>query len=117
MPVRISPTGRRPRLRGHHPTGSTWWSARSVPTDAPVTVVFAHGFCMNMGAFHFQRCELARVWGDQVRMVFYDQRGHGRSSSAAPRTYTVAQLGCDLDCVLNVLARRRSSWSGIRWAG
>ncbi|HNM86586.1 MAG TPA: alpha/beta hydrolase [Mycobacterium sp.] len=78
------------------------------PTDAPVTVVFAHGFCMNMGAFHFQRCELARVWGDQVRMVFYDQRGHGRSSSAAPRTYTVAQLGCDLDCVLNVLAPRGS---------
>ncbi len=78
------------------------------PADAPVTVVFAHGFCMNMGAFHFQRCELARVWGDQVRMVFYDQRGHGRSSSAAPRTYTVAQLGCDLDCVLNVLAPRGS---------
>ena len=76
------------------------------PTDAPVTVVFAHGFCMSMGAFHFQRRELARVWGDQVRMIFYDQRGHGRSSTAAPRTYTVAQLGCDLDSVLTVLAPR-----------
>lgn len=78
------------------------------PVDAPVTVVFAHGFCMNMGAFHFQRRELARVWGDQVRMVFYDQRGHGRSSSAAPRTYTVAQLGCDLETVLAVMAPRGS---------
>ena len=78
------------------------------PTDAPVTVVFAHGFCMNMGAFHFQRRELARVWGDQVRMVFYDQRGHGKSGTAAPRTYTVAQLGCDLDTVLAVLAPRGS---------
>ena len=78
------------------------------PTDAPVTVVFAHGFCMNMGAFHFQRRELARVWGDQVRMVFYDQRGHGKSGTAAPRTYTVAQLGCDLDTVLTVMAPRGS---------
>lgn len=78
------------------------------PSDAPVTVVFAHGFCMNMGAFHFQRRELARVWGDQVRMVFYDQRGHGGSGSAAPRTYTVAQLGCDLDTILTVLAPRGS---------
>ena len=25
------------------------------PVEAAVTVVFAHGFCMNMGAFHFQR--------------------------------------------------------------
>ena len=78
------------------------------PADAPVTVVFAHGFCNNMGAFHFQRRELARVWGDQVRMVFYDQRGHGASSSAAPRTYTVAQLGCDLETVLAVMAPRGS---------
>lgn len=78
------------------------------PVDAPVTVVFAHGFCNNMGAFHFQRRELSRVWGDQVRMVFYDQRGHGRSSSAAPRTYTVAQLGCDLETVLAVMAPRGS---------
>jgi pimeloyl-ACP methyl ester carboxylesterase len=78
------------------------------PVDAAVTVVFAHGFCMNMGSFHFQRRELARVWGDQVRMVFYDQRGHGKSGTAAPRTYTVAQLGCDLDTVLTVLAPRGS---------
>ena len=61
-----------------------------------------------MGAFHFQRRELARVWGDQVRMVFYDQRGHGKSGTAAPRTYTVAQLGCDLDTVLTVMAPRGS---------
>jgi pimeloyl-ACP methyl ester carboxylesterase len=76
------------------------------PADAPVTVVFVHGFCMSMGAFHFQRRELAGVWGDQVRMVFYDQRGHGKSGSAAPETYTVAQLGCDLETVLAVTAPR-----------
>jgi pimeloyl-ACP methyl ester carboxylesterase len=78
------------------------------PVDAPVTVVFVHGFCMNMGAFHFQRRELSRTWGDQVRMVFYDQRGHGRSSSAPPHTYTVEQLGRDLESVLAVMAPRGS---------
>ncbi len=78
------------------------------PADAPTTVVFAHGFCMSMGAFHFQRLELARVWGDQVRMVFYDQRGHGKSGSAAPDTYTVDQLGRDLETVLALLAPRGS---------
>src|SRR5690349_8108475 len=50
------------------------------PTTAPLTVVFAHGFCLQMGSFHFQRAALADRWGDQVRMVFYDQRGHGQSS-------------------------------------
>ncbi|WP_232374779.1 alpha/beta fold hydrolase [Mycolicibacterium mengxianglii] len=74
------------------------------PVDAPVTVVFAHGFCMNMGAFHFQRRELSLTWGDQVRMVFYDQRGHGRSDTAPPSTYTVEQLGKDLESVLAVMA-------------
>ncbi|WP_245906055.1 alpha/beta fold hydrolase [Mycolicibacterium palauense] len=74
------------------------------PPDAPLTVVFAHGFCMNMGAFYFQRRDLAEVCGDQLRMVFYDQRGHGASGSASPDTYTVPQLGQDLDTVLKVTA-------------
>ena len=39
--------------------------------------------------------------GDRgVRMVFYDQRGHGRSGEAAPETYTLTQLGEDLESVL-----------------
>jgi pimeloyl-ACP methyl ester carboxylesterase len=76
------------------------------PQDAPLTVVFAHGFCLRMGAFHFQRARLAEQWGPQVRMVFYDQRGHGRSGAASPDTYTVTQLGQDLDTVLAVTAPR-----------
>ncbi|BBZ35057.1 alpha/beta fold hydrolase [Mycolicibacterium confluentis] len=78
------------------------------PVDAAVTVVFAHGFCMNMGAFHFQRRALAEVWGDQVRMVFYDQRGHGQSGIASYKTYTVEQLGKDLETVITLLAPRGS---------
>lgn len=73
------------------------------PADAPLTVVFAHGFCLRMGAFYFQRMRLSQEWGPQVRMIFYDQRGHGRSGEAPPDTYTVTQLGRDLETVLQVL--------------
>lgn len=81
--------------------------AREVgPASAPLTVVFAHGFCLRMGSFHFQRARLTEQWGDQVRMVFYDQRGHGQSGEAPPETYTVEQLGQDLESVLAVMAPR-----------
>ena len=70
------------------------------PEDAPLTMVFVHGFCLRMGAFHFQRTRLAKKWGPGVRMVFYDQRGHGESGEAAPDSYTLTQLGKDLEAVL-----------------
>ncbi|HEX2283890.1 MAG TPA: alpha/beta hydrolase [Mycobacterium sp.] len=76
------------------------------PEDARLTVVFAHGFCLRMGAFHFQRARLTEQWGNQVRMVFYDQRGHGQSGESSPDTYTVTQLGQDLETVLAVMAPR-----------
>ncbi|MFN0143219.1 MAG: alpha/beta fold hydrolase [Mycobacterium sp.] len=73
------------------------------PVTAPLTVVFAHGFCLCMGSFHFQRAALAKRWGDQVRMVFYDQRGHGQSAKAPIDTYSVEQLGRDLETILQVM--------------
>lgn len=76
------------------------------PVNASLTVVFVHGFCMRMEAFHFQRRRLSEEWGSQLRMVFYDQRGHGRSGEAAPDTYTLPQLGNDLEAVLQVIAPR-----------
>jgi pimeloyl-ACP methyl ester carboxylesterase len=76
------------------------------PEDASLTVVFAHGFCLRMGAFHFQRMRLGEHWGSQVRMVFYDQRGHGQSGEGAPGSYTLTQLGQDLETVLQVTAPR-----------
>ncbi|HEX4559092.1 MAG TPA: alpha/beta hydrolase [Mycobacterium sp.] len=74
------------------------------PVDAPVTMIFVHGFCLRMGAFYFQRTRLAEKWEPRVRMVFYDQRGHGRSGEAEPETYTLTQLGQDLECVLKEVA-------------
>ena len=76
------------------------------PKDARLTVVFAHGFCNSMGSFHFQRARLAERWGEQVRMVFYDQRGHGQSAAAPIESYNVPQLGQDLESVLRVMVPR-----------
>ncbi len=76
------------------------------PRNAPLTVVFAHGFCLRMGSFHFQRARLTDEWGTQVRMVFYDQRGHGDSGVAPTDTYTVPRLGQDLEAVLAAVVPR-----------
>ncbi|HWT49850.1 MAG TPA: alpha/beta hydrolase, partial [Mycobacterium sp.] len=76
------------------------------PVDAPLTMVFVHGFCLRMGAFHFQRTRLPDRLGPGIRMVFYDQRGHGRSGEGAPETYTLTQLGKDLESVVGVIAPR-----------
>jgi pimeloyl-ACP methyl ester carboxylesterase len=68
--------------------------------DAPLTVVFVHGFTLSMDSFHFQRRDL----GDLGRLVFYDQRSHGRSARSAPERCTVDQLGADLYSVLQAVA-------------
>jgi pimeloyl-ACP methyl ester carboxylesterase len=88
------------------PDGVTLAVREVGPLDAPLTIVFVHGFCLRMGAFYFQRTRLAENLGQSVRMVFYDQRGHGRSGEGAPETYTLTQLGQDLESVLKAVASR-----------
>lgn len=70
------------------------------PGDAPLTVVFVHGFCNRMEGWHFQRMHLERVWGETVRLVFYDHRGHGRSGRGGQGGCTIPQLARDLDTVI-----------------
>ena len=57
-------------------------------------MVFVHGFCLDMGTFHFQRQALPGTPG--VRMVFYDQPGHGRSGRLEKGEYTIELLGAAL---------------------
>ena len=64
------------------------------------TLVFVHGFCLDMGTFHFQRTALTRR-GDH-RMVFYDQPGHGRSGSLETGEYDLDRLG---DALFEVIGR------------
>jgi pimeloyl-ACP methyl ester carboxylesterase len=62
-----------------------------------LTVVFVHGFCLDMGTFHFQR----RAFEGQYRMVFYDQPGHGRSGRLTDGEYTLDSLATGLAAVLD----------------
>jgi pimeloyl-ACP methyl ester carboxylesterase len=73
------------------------------PAAAALTVVFVHGFALRLGAFHYQRQALCERFGDRVRMVFYDQRGHGRSARTDAHRATIDQLGRDLFTVLENL--------------
>ena len=70
--------------------------------DGEPTLIFVHGFCLDMGTFHFQRTALARQ-GD-YRMVFYDQPGHGRSGKLDHGEYSLEQLGHGLKRVIDETA-------------
>jgi pimeloyl-ACP methyl ester carboxylesterase len=65
-----------------------------------VTLVFAHGYALNLDCWHFQREGLR----GKHRMVFYDQRSHGRSGRSDREHATIDQLGDDLACVIGELA-------------
>jgi pimeloyl-ACP methyl ester carboxylesterase len=69
--------------------------------DAALTVVLVHGFMLELASWHFQRLALA---GDDVRLVFYDQRCHGASDTSPPGALSVSQLGRDLVSVLESAA-------------
>jgi len=70
------------------------------PADAALTVVFVHGYALNQDAWHYQRRDLT----DLGRLVFFDQRGHGRSMRGRPERSTIDQLGEDLYRVIDAVA-------------
>ncbi len=61
-------------------------------TDESLTVIFVHGYSLNLDCWHFQRA----AYRGQVRTVFYDQRSHGRSARSGEENATIDQLGRDL---------------------
>ena len=73
----------------------------SGPADAPVTVVLLHGWCLDRRTWHYQARALR---GPDARVIAYDARGHGRSSSTRLRSATLGQLGDDLAEVLRAYA-------------
>ncbi|SCE78625.1 Pimeloyl-ACP methyl ester carboxylesterase [Micromonospora viridifaciens] len=72
------------------------------PVAGHPTVVLVHGFCLDMGTFHFQR-KLLAARGD-YRIVAYDQPGHGRSGRLETGEYDLATLGRTLRRVLDEVA-------------
>jgi pimeloyl-ACP methyl ester carboxylesterase len=72
--------------------------------DAPVTVVLAHGWTLAQAAWDDVADQLApRIAAGDLRLVRYDQRGHGRSTWGEAEI-TVDQLGDDLAAVIDLLA-------------
>lgn len=69
--------------------------------DSAVTVVFVHGYALEMDCWHFQREHLR----GRTRAVFYDQRSHGRSGRSPMGNATIDQLGRDLLSVLDAVAQ------------
>jgi pimeloyl-ACP methyl ester carboxylesterase len=72
--------------------------------DAPVTVVLAHGWTLAQAAWDdVAALLLPRAAAGELRVVRYDQRGHGRSTWGTAEI-SVDRLGEDLATVLDGLA-------------
>ena len=63
---------------------------------AAVTLVFSHGYALSLDSWHYQRKALR----GRYRMVFWDQRGHGRSATGPRGSATIDQVGKDLGRVI-----------------
>lgn len=80
------------------------------PENAPLTVIFGHGWTLRSGAWHYQRIGLAGPGfgaggkGPQARLVFFDQRSHGKSSRASSDHVTMIDLAGDLASVMATAA-------------
>ena len=73
------------------------------PPTRTNTVVFLHGLCLSRTSWERQIDYLLRRYGDSIRIIAYDHRGHGGSTAAPMSTYRIDRLAADLDEVLTAL--------------
>ncbi len=71
------------------------------PADAGLTVVFVHGYTLTSGSWYYQRAELADRTGPSLRLLFFDQRGHGASGWGDPERATIDQIADDLARIID----------------
>lgn len=76
--------------------GTALYVRDSGPSDAPLTVVLVHGWTQHADCWD----PVAELLPDDVRVLSFDLRGHGRSDPARPGSRTLEQLGDDLAEVL-----------------
>ncbi|MET0741018.1 MAG: alpha/beta hydrolase [Candidatus Nanopelagicales bacterium] len=74
--------------------------ARSGAAYRDLTLVFSHGYALNLDGWWFQRRNLSGV----ARCVYWDQRGHGRSGRGEDGTHTIDRIGNDLAAVIDAVA-------------
>lgn len=70
------------------------------PARADLTVIFSHGYALNLDSWHFERRDLR----GSARLVFWDQRSHGRSARGPVSGHAIDQLGRDLARVVEATA-------------
>jgi pimeloyl-ACP methyl ester carboxylesterase len=72
------------------------------PKVADLTVVLLHGL---FGDKHSWRCQTSHLTSrhPDIRVIAYDQRGHGRSGRGCPLSNTLGQLARDLDTVIDTM--------------
>lgn len=71
------------------------------PDNAGMTVVFSHGYTLTSDSWYYQRAKFAALTGPSLRLLFYDQRGHGASGWGDPERATIDQIADDLGCILD----------------
>ena len=74
------------------------------PRDAEVTVVLAHCWTSDHDAWRYQLRDLRTWFGDAVRVIGYDHRGHGASDECPQEAATIENLGRDLAAVIDTHA-------------
>jgi pimeloyl-ACP methyl ester carboxylesterase len=67
------------------------------------TIVFVHGFSLDLTTWHYQWTELSA----RFRCVLFDLRSHGRSARAAEGDLTPSAFGHDLAAVIDALPTGR----------
>ncbi|MDK3255933.1 alpha/beta fold hydrolase [Blastococcus capsensis] len=96
------------------PDGAVLHAVVDGSDDAPVTLVLAHGWTLAQAAWD-DVAELVtpRVAAGELRLIRYDQRGHGRSTWRSPTSpghasevaeLAIDQLGADLGELIDQLA-------------
>ena len=74
------------------------------PADAPVSVVLAHCWTADMDDWHYQVRDLLDTFGQDIRIVTWDHRGHGASDHARLADCTIDNLGRDMADVVDAHA-------------
>jgi pimeloyl-ACP methyl ester carboxylesterase len=72
--------------------------------EARLTVVLAHCWTSDHDSWRYQVRDLRHRFGDSVRLVSYDHRGHGASEETPRQAATIENLGRDLAALVEAHA-------------
>lgn len=74
------------------------------PVDAELTVVLAHCWTSDHESWRYQVRDLRTAFGNDIRVISYDHRGHGRSDATPRADATIENLGRDLADLIDAYA-------------